>query len=340
LGKAFDIVTIIVTITQKMEAERMRISGVTYAVRKTHKTRNIILTVIVLLLLALLALVVLSGYKSFALIHPDRKPIDTFTSNIVPEYRDISFRGNDNSIVLKGWLFQAKNSDKVIILVHSYGSNRLQFGIKTIDIIKEFLNKGYNVFTFDLRNSGESDGKDTTFGYYEKEDVKAAINYVARQGLKNITLMGFSTGASASILAAADSEVVDAVIADSPYADLKTYFSKNLDNWSGLPRFPFNKAILLAMEATGSINMSETSPLKALDSKKPPFMLLIHGEGDSVIPVENSIDLYRRYSELNPRTGEFWLTKDNGHATSYLNYTDEYMKKVFEFLDKVYPENK
>lgn len=315
----------------------MRISGVTYAVRKTHKTRNIILTVTILLLIAILAVVIISGYNSWTLLHPERKPIDTFSANIVPEYRDISFRGTDTSITLKGWLFQAKNSDSVIILIHSYGSNRLQFSIKTVDMIKEFLNKGYNVFTFDLRNSGESDGKDTTLGVSEKEDIQAAIAYLLRQGNKHITLMGFSTGASASILAAAESESVDAVIADSPYADLKAYLSESLGKWTHLPSFPFNKTISFAMGVSG-IDFEKASPVNVLTAERPPHMLIIHGQEDKLIPVENSIELYQKYSALNSSGAEFWMTKNNGNATSFENFPEEYMKRVFAFLDKVYPK--
>jgi len=38
--------------------------------------------------------------------------------------------------------------------------------------------------------------------------------------------MGFSTGASACILAAAESDDVDAVIAESPYSDLTLILNK------------------------------------------------------------------------------------------------------------------
>ena len=314
----------------------MRISGVTYAVRKTHKTRNIILTVTILLFLVIFAVAAVSVSRSWALLHPEKKPIDTFSSNIAPEYRDISFKGTDRTIVLKGWLFQAKNSDRAVILVHSYGGNRLQFGIKTVDLIKEFLNKGYNVFAFDLRNSGESGGKDTTFGYNEKEDIKAAISYMNSQGSKSITLMGFSTGASASILAAAESKSVEAVIADSPYADLKAYLTQNVHKWSHFPAFPFNKTISFALEVTGGIDTSNTSPVNVLTAENPPNLLLIHGRKDKLIPVENSIELYQKYSALNSSGAEFWRTEDDGHATGFEKYPDEYLNRVFAFLDKVY----
>ena len=114
----------------------MRITGVRYTVKKTRRARYVIIGAIILLLIAIAAVIVVSAYKSWQLLHPDKKPIDAFSSNIVPEYRDISFKGADSTIVLKGWLFQVKNSNRAVILVHSYGKNRLQFGVDTVDLIK------------------------------------------------------------------------------------------------------------------------------------------------------------------------------------------------------------
>lgn len=316
----------------------MRISGVTCTVRKTHTTRKVVLTIIVLLLLAALAVAVLSCYKGWLLLHPEKKPIDTFSSNIVPEYRDISFKGSDTSIILKGWLFETKNSDRAVILVHSYGSNRLEFGTETVDLIKGFLNKGYNVFTFDLRNSGNSDDAATTFGYSEKDDVLAAIKYMNSQGSKHITLMGFSTGASASILAASENNTVDAVIADSPYSDMKSYLQSNINKWTGLPSFPFNKITTLAIELIGDIDMEAASPINTITADNPPHMLLIHSKNDSIIPVENSIELYQAYSALNPSGAEFWMTEAEGHALTCKENKDKYMERVFAFIDKIYSE--
>jgi dipeptidyl aminopeptidase/acylaminoacyl peptidase len=323
----------------------MRIDGVTFAARKTNHAKYIIVPVIVLVFILLLATVVLSVYKGWNLLHPEKKPVDAFSSNIVPEYRDITFRGADSTILLKGWLFEAKHSDKAVILVHSYGNNRLEYGVETVDLIKESLNRGYSVLTFDLRNSGESGGKDCTFGYNEKEDVKAAIKYIRNQGSKHITLLGFSTGASASILAAAESTsadgsaLVDAVIADSPYSDLKTYLNSDLDKWTKLPPFPFNKTTALAINVAGGIKPEEASPVNAVTAENTPHLMLIHSRNDDIIPIINSIELYQKYSGLNPSGAEFWQTEYEGHAQAYMSDRDEYISRIFSFLDKVYPED-
>jgi len=316
----------------------MRISGVTYAVRKTHTFRKFLLAFLILILLGVLALVCVSAYYSWLLLHPEKQPLETFSANIVPEYRDISFPSTDKSITLKGWVFQPKKTDRAVIIVHSYGKNRLEYGIETVDLIKEFLNRNYGVLAFDLRNSGESDGKDSTFGYNEKDDVLAAIRYMNSQGYKNITLLGFSTGASASILAAAENESVDAVIADSPYADLEGYLSSSLDKMTNLPAFPFNRAITFAIKATGGIEMEKASPVNALTETAPKNLMLIHGKEYEPVPVINSIELFQKYSALNSSGAEFWMVEGTGNTPVYEAKKDEYIKRIFDFLDRIYSD--
>lgn len=315
----------------------MRISGVTFAVRKTHKARNTILTIIILILLAVLAVVAISAYQGYSLLHPEKKDIEAFSSNIVPEYRDISFKGIDKKVVLQGWLFQTKNSGRTVIMAHSYGKNRLQFDIQTVDMIKFLMNKGYNVFTFDFRNSGKSGGETTTLGYNEKDDLIAAISYIKQQGSEHIVLLGFSTGASASILAAAESKDVDAVIADSPYSDLGSYLEGSLNVKTRLPAFPFNKTVLLSMELLGGIDTAGTSPLNSLKDLSPAWLLLIHGQGDTEIPVDNSRKLYTAYSGLNSGKVELWETDAAGSAGSYTAYPEKYLERLSSFLEQVYP---
>lgn len=318
----------------------MRISGVTFAVRKTHKARNTILTIIILLLLSILAVVIISAYQGWNMLHPAKKDLTAFSSNIVPEYRDISFKGIDKKVVLQGWLFQSKNSEKSIIISHSYGSNRLEFGIQTIDMIKCFLNKGYNVFTFDFRNSGKSGGESTTFGYNEKNDLISAINYMKQQGSKHIVLLGFSTGASASILAAAESKNIDAVIADSPYSELESYLKTNLQKKTHLPAFPFNNTVLMSMEVMGGIDTVNASPLASLKEMSPSWLFLIHSQNDSSIPADNSRKLYAAYSKINSGKTELWETTASGNNGSYTENPGKYLEKLASFLDRVYPENK
>jgi fermentation-respiration switch protein FrsA (DUF1100 family) len=306
----------------------MRISGVSYAQRKTHRVRKIIMALIILVLLASIALIGVSTYTGWMLTHPKRRALPVFSSNIVPEYRNISFKDIKDQITLKGWFFEVKGSNKTVIIAHGYRQNRLPHGENSFPLIKYLLNQGYNVLTFDFRNSGESEGKVTTVGIYEKDDLLGAIKHAKKLGSKQIVLLGFSMGASTSIVAASESEDVDAVIADSPFSDLEEYLDANLSVWSNLPSFPFNQTTYLSMKILEGINPKEFSPRAVIKDIAPRPVFLIHSKDDTMIPVENSYELLN----TGGNNVKLWETKDVDHIESYPKLTDEYLKKLGEFL--------
>ncbi|NLL05910.1 MAG: alpha/beta hydrolase [Clostridiaceae bacterium] len=306
----------------------MRISGVSYAQRKTHRVRKIIMALIILVLLASIALIGVSTYTGWMLTHPKRRALPVFSSNIVPEYRNISFKDIKDQITLKGWFFEVKGSNKTVIIAHGYRQNRLPHGENSFPLIKYLLNQGYNVLTFDFRNSGESEGKVTTVGIYEKDDLLGAIKHAKKLGSKQIVLLGFSMGASTSIVAASESEDVDAVIADSPFSDLEEYLDANLSVWSNLPSFPFNQTTYLSMKILEGINPKEFSPRAVIKDIAPRPVFLIHSKDDTMIPVENSYELLN----AGGNNVKLWETKDVDHIESYPKLTDEYLKKLGEFL--------
>ncbi|HHV28955.1 MAG TPA: alpha/beta fold hydrolase [Clostridium sp.] len=310
----------------------MRITVLTYSRRKSHLIKKFIFLIILLALISTATISALSAFAGWNLIHPERLSILDFSANIVPSYNDVSFKDINGNLTLKGWYFNVTGSNKTIILAHGYGKNRMHFGEETIHLIKSLLDKGYNVLAFDFRNCGESEGDITTFGVYEKDDLLGAIQYVKGKGSETIVLMGFSTGASTCILAAADSNDVDAVIAESPYSDLNTYFEQNINSLSGLPALPFNKPTTLATFLLSGIDPDEASPVKAVQAINPRPILLIHSKDDSKVPVENSRSIYKASASS---TITFWETSGAEHEEIYLANPKEYVKRVTDFLEKL-----
>lgn len=311
----------------------MRISGITYVPRRSYRSYNFIFLSIILLLLAALAVVLVSGFIGWNIVHPQKVSIPAFSSNIVPDFKNVTFKDVNKSVDLKGWLFDSGNSDKTVILAHGYRANRLQFKEKSLDMIKAFLSRGYNVLAFDFRNSGESGGKITSAGFYEKDDLLGAVQYIKGRGTKQIYLMGFSTGASASILAAAENQDIKAVIADTPYSDLNEFLENSLQEWTRLPAVPFNKIAGLSLRVLAGFDPAQVNPNNALSGLSPKPLLLIHMNGDKLIPSSNSRELYNTYLKLNPGKVELWETQGSEHVGSYVKYPQEYMDKVLKFLD-------
>jgi len=317
----------------------MNISGVTYAYNKNVRFRKtMILIIFVLIIVAFIGVLGISAYVGWSLIHPERAELPKFSSNIVIEYEDVQFKDINNTITLKGWNFKAKNSDKTIIMAHGYRNNRLQFDEKTLDLISGLQSKGFNVFTFDFRNSGISEGDKTTIGIKEKDDLLGAIKYVKSIGGKHIVLVGFSMGASTAIHAAAENADVEAVIADSPFADLDAYLKDNLSVWSSLPKVPFNDTILFMLKFIANLDPKTMVPKKDIQSVAPRPVMLIHGKDDDAIPIKNSEEIYEAYTQINKENITFWKVDGAKHVGSYEKNTEEYIKNIYDFLEKVYEE--
>lgn len=311
----------------------MRISGITYVPRKSHKVRKVISILLAIILVVVISLALISAYVGWKLTHPKKVDIPAFESNIMPEYKDITFNDIKKDVKLKGWFLEANGSNKTVIFAHSHGSNRLQFGKGTLNLVKSLINAGYNVLMFDFRHSGKSGGSASTLGYYEKNDLLGAINYAKLSGAKQIVLLGFSSGASASITAAADSQDVDALIVDSPFADLNKYLDQMLPSVSKLPRFPFNTTIKFSLKLLEGLDISEVSPTNVITGIVPRPILFIHSKDDKDVPVADSRELYDLYIKAAPGKAEFWETSGAGHLGSYEKYSNEYIDRILSFLD-------
>ncbi|MEK4347182.1 hypothetical protein [Paenibacillus sp. FSL P4-0184] len=73
-------------------------------------------------------------------------------------YEEVEFKSLKNDNTIKGTFFPVsglsdKESNKTIIVVHGYTSNRLVKG-RTQKLVEHFVPKGYNVLAFDLSSQG------------------------------------------------------------------------------------------------------------------------------------------------------------------------------------------
>lgn len=266
-------------------------------------------------------------------------------------HEEIEFKSRKDDITLKGVFFPSRHkSNKTIIIVHGYNQNRM-LGGRTNTIADYLIPGGYNVLAFDLRGEGRSDGSLITFGYYEKYDVMGAVDYMKQRGKEGekIALLGFSMGAATAIEAAEKDNRIDAVIADSPFRDLKLFVTKDLvclsndlniiaDNLEDIPYrsilryLPFKDKIINITAKLCDIDIDEVSPMNAAKnlSEKPIF--LIHGKNDRLIPYANSKEIYE--SIKNNHNAKLWITEGAGHIESLDKWQKEYLENIKAFLDR------
>ena len=186
---------------------------------------NIIGTRIVrtVLPVAVAGLLVIYGVISFMIARgvtqADRYSQEAQPSDYGLEYEDVEFPSRQGGLILSGWYLSEDSGSPHIIFVHGIGSVRS--GDHSVELASRLVDFDFNVLMFDLRGHGSSSGDKVSGGYFERWDVLGAFDYLLELGIDShrIGLIGFSMGASASILAAADEPRINAVAVDSAFAD-------------------------------------------------------------------------------------------------------------------------
>ena len=116
--------------------------------------------------------------------------------------------------------------------------------MKYVELFRSF---GFNVLLYDLRNHGSSGGKNTTFGYYEKYDLRAVVEWAfMRTGPGGLVgTMGESLGGAISIQHAAIDSRVAFCIATSSFSDFRQLLIYRFNANSSCRYFPFCSLLTL-----------------------------------------------------------------------------------------------
>lgn len=236
------------------------------------------------------------------------------------EYEEIWLETEDK-VKLNAWFIPNNKSDKLIIICHGY-----PFDKGNVLGFTDFLHDNYNLLFFDFRAMGKSKGKYTTVGYNEVKDFNAAVDFLKKGGFKKIGALGFSLGAATIIMA--NNHNIDAIVADSSYANLEKMVEQQYRIF-----FIFKKPFVIITRILGrmflGVDIKKVSPQEAIREIKVP-VLLIHGEKDEQIPVENS----KLIHEANPQT-ELWIIPNAMHGEAHAINPEEYEKRVLGFLNNI-----
>ena len=252
-------------------------------------------------------------------IHPLRHHSQDTPGDYGLKFENVSFRTSD-TITIKGWLIGSEKAKGTVIIGHGYPFDKWN----VLPVVK-FLYPEYNLLLYDHRYFGESSGSVTTVGIKETEDVKAAVDFVHKRFTeKPVALYGFSLSASAMLMAGTK---VNAIVTDSAYANLENMVQQMYRIFGPL-KFPFVQTTNLFSMIFFGKHPRKVSPALAVQDSKVPI-LVIHGEKDSQIPVENAYLL----KESNPDI-ELWIARNSDHVQAHALYKKEYEKRIKDFLRK------
>src|SRR5581483_7289694 len=226
-------------------------------------------------------------------LHQLRSPLlERFLKKKGYDFRSVSFRSYDGKL-LHGW-WSLKNPERpTIIVLHGVNGNRTS----VIRFAMTLSQSGFNVLLFDWRAHGESEGDYVTYGYHERRDVLAAIDFLKQEfniDADRIGLLGLSMGAAIALQVAALNKTVKAVWADSPFASLLRISTEVATRVTGLPASimsPLAKATFKVAGYRAGFDPTLVNPAEFARKIRCP-VVLVHGTDDELIPFNHSQIIY------------------------------------------------
>lgn len=232
-------------------------------------------------------------------------------------HEDIYFSASDG-IKLHGWFFRAQgDSLGTILVLHGNAENISTHINSVLWLVKE----GYDLFAFDYRGYGMSEGKTTINGVHL--DADAALDMLMNLPQANkerVFILGQSIGGAIAVYTLANSKYKDrvrALIIDSAPSGYRRIAREKLA--SLFLTWPFQYPLSFLFN-------NSYSPEDQIKHISPIPLLIIHGDQDRIVPRHNSSILYEK--ALEPK--ELWIAKGAGHIWSFAN--EEIRKRFTEYL--------
>jgi uncharacterized protein len=267
-------------------------------------------------------LILFSLFGFWTATHPPRHKTNISPKDFGFQFEEVTLTTSDN-IKLGAWFVESEQkSDRVIIVLHGY-----PFDKTNILGWASFLQKEFNLFLFDFRYFGDSEGSMTTVGFHEQKDLEAAIDYLEKKQF-DVGLMGFSLGGAVAIMTAANDERIKAVVSDSAYANLDLMMSEYYKNLFVL-KYPLALLTNIWSNIFVGISPNEISPEKEAKNLKIPI-LVIHSKKDQVIPFENALRIQK--SLQANKKAQFYFIDEGSHGIVSKNIQGQYQKKVLDFF--------
>jgi fermentation-respiration switch protein FrsA (DUF1100 family) len=237
-------------------------------------------------------------------------------------YRETRIQTEDG-LVLHGWFLPAKGRPLGTIL-HLHGNAE---NISThFTGVAWMPAHGFNVFVFDYRGYGASEGQPTLEG--AQKDIDAAMRTLLARGdvdRNRIVMYGQSLGGALAVYNVAHSpfrEHVRALVIESAFSGYVEITREKLANhwltwpFQWLPQFTVDDRF---------------SPLPAINKISPIPVLIIHGDRDAVVPVHHGQRLYE--AALEPK--QLWIIPGAVHIqamreTAQRDRLTDYMREALD----------
>lgn len=299
--------------------------------------KRVVITLIILAVILLFGVIPwgLAALVTSAGTRPmDRKLTET-PADFGVQFKDVEFQTSDG-VKISGWLMPSRDKHATIIYSHGLFRSRRELLERAMELVK----LGYGALLYDSRNHGTSGPARVSLGYNERLDVEAAVRYL-REELRTtdrILSYGISMGATAALLAAAETPEVAAVISDSSFLSFDHTIDHHLKLFLRLPSFPIGNELKYFIQSRAGFEGSKLDARQAVKRIGDRPILFIAAAHDKRMPPEIAEQLYQECSSPKRELLIMEGPGDNIHGHAYQANPKFYVERVARFLESVLQE--
>ncbi|RNF40550.1 alpha/beta hydrolase [Planococcus salinus] len=230
-----------------------------------------------------------------------------------------------NGYPIKAIFLEPHDTNCYVIICHGVTENK----VNSFKYARMFERLGFNSVVYDHRRHGDSGGKTTSFGHYEKIDLQAVVKALKLHVGPDLFfgIHGESMGAATTLLYAGMEDTADFYISDCAYSDISEQLLHVMRTSTPLRTTLALRLANLFLKIRDGYSISTVSPKEAVVHIKSP-VLFIHSLNDEFVLPHMSEELYER----KPAPKALKLFEEGAHAQSFNKNPEEYQEVVAEFL--------
>jgi len=270
------------------------------------------------------AFVALSLVSFWLAVRPPRLTIPLRPADFSLTVEELTV-GTADGLKLAAWLV-ARPGAPAVVLLHGYPAEKAD-----MLPIAASLAPRFTVLLLDLRYFGRSEGRVTTLGFRERDDLRRAIDALAARGFARVGVFGFSLGGAIALTAAAEDPRIRAIAVYAPFADLRA-LGHELYAWMGPLRYPFVGLMRVWSRLFFGLDITAPAPIAAAARLAIPGYLIASRE-DEQIPFRHAERL-REALGTNPRA-EFNFMDRGRHGVLPPDIERRLERFFLRYLDSV-----
>jgi len=245
------------------------------------------------------------------------------------QFNDVEFETSDG-VRISGWLVPSRDKHVTIVYSHGLFRSRHELLERAMDLWKQ----GYGALLYDSRNHGNSGKSRVSLGYKERLDVEAAVRYLRedQRSTDKIVLFGISMGATAALLAAAETPEVSAVISDSSFLNFDHTIDHHLKLFLRLPSFPIGNELKYFIQSRAGFDGSKLDALGAVKQIGDRPIMFIAAAHDKRMPPDIAEQLYQACESPKRDLIVVEGPGDNVHGHAFQANPEMYIERVSGFL--------